>query len=405
MHRTSVEAAAPHPPTWLIVTSGTVALAAAMGIGRFAFTPLLPLMMRDGTLNAAAGAEWAAANYAGYLVGALTASIFAGHPQRGLRLSLIGIVLSTMAPASIDRGSMELVGAVLRAVSGVCSAWALVCASSWCLTELARRHSAQLGAWIYCGVGLGIALAGTIAWLGGQQTASALWLELGTITALGTIIVAAGLGRRTSAPPPAGTHSHAQLATKSTNRQWDIVACYGVFGFGYIIPATFLPAMARELTTDPLVFGITWPLLGLAAAVSVALAAHRLHGWPRRRVWALAQGTMAVGTALPLISHALWSLAASAVLVGGTFMVATMAGLQLARELSPANPTPLLARMTVAFAVGQIIGPVVIRLLGTGTRAGWDSMAWASAASTLLLAISTAWLCRNAEPAASHPAS
>ncbi|MFZ5736093.1 MAG: YbfB/YjiJ family MFS transporter [Pseudomonadota bacterium] len=400
MQRRSAEAAAPHPPTWVIVVSGIVALAAAMGIGRFAFTPLLPLMLRDGTLNAAAGAEWAAANYAGYLAGALTASIFAGHPQLGVRLSLVGIALSTMAPAWIDRDSMELVGAVLRAVSGVCSAWALVCASSWCLTELARRHRPQLGAWIYCGVGLGIALAGTIAWLGGQQTASALWLELGTITAAGTIIVAAGLGRRTSAPPPAVTPAHAQIVTKSADRQWDIVACYGVFGFGYIIPATFLPAMARELTADPLVFGITWPLFGLAAALSVALAAHRLHGWPRRRVWALAQGTMAVGTALPLISHALWSLAASAVLVGGTFMVATMAGLQLARELSPANPTPLLARMTVAFAVGQIIGPVVIRLLGTGTWAGWDSMAWASAASTLLLAISTAWFCRDGGPLA-----
>ena len=47
-----------------------------MGIGRFAFTPLMPLMMRDGTLSAAAGAEWAAANYGGYLVGALTASWF-----------------------------------------------------------------------------------------------------------------------------------------------------------------------------------------------------------------------------------------------------------------------------------------------------------------------------------------
>ena len=66
--------------TRLVVGSGIVALAVAMGVGRFAFTPLMPLMMRDGTLSAAAGAEWAAANYAGYLVGALTASWFSGEP-------------------------------------------------------------------------------------------------------------------------------------------------------------------------------------------------------------------------------------------------------------------------------------------------------------------------------------
>ena len=73
--------------TWLVVGSGIVALAVAMGIGRFAFTPLMPLMMRDGTLSAAAGAEWAAANYGGYLVGALTASWFSSDPRRGLRLA------------------------------------------------------------------------------------------------------------------------------------------------------------------------------------------------------------------------------------------------------------------------------------------------------------------------------
>jgi hypothetical protein len=80
------------------------------------------------------------------------------------------------------------------------------------------------------------------------------------------------------------------------------------------------------------------------------------------------------------------------VLVGGTFMVATMAGLQLARERVPSNPTPLLARMTVAFAAGQIAGPLFVRLFGAGSWAGWDALAWANAASTVLLALSAAWL-------------
>ena len=82
----------------------------------------------------------------------------------------------------------------------------------------------------------------------------------------------------------------------------------------------------------------------------------------------------------------------TAVLVGGTFMVATMAGLQLARELEPRSPAPLLAALTVAFALGQIAGPVVIRLLGPGLRGGWDALAWASGAATALLAGSSLWL-------------
>ena len=177
-----------------------------------------------------------------------------------------------------------------------------------------------------------------------------------------------------------------------------LVLCYGTFGFGYIVPATFLPAMARQQVSDPLVFGLTWPLFGLAAGLSVVAAARWLAAWPRRRVWALAQGTMALGTALPLATQALWALAACAVLVGGTFVVATMAGLQLAREEAPSNPTPLLARMTVAFAAGQIAGPLLVRALGPGLRAGWDALAWANALATVLLLLTAAWLWRGVPP-------
>ncbi|HEY8613054.1 MAG TPA: YbfB/YjiJ family MFS transporter, partial [Roseomonas sp.] len=296
-----------------------------MGIGRFAFTPLMPLMMRDGTLSAAAGALWAAANYGGYLAGAVTASWFSVDLRRGLQLSLIGIVLTTVAAAWVDGASAPLLGAVLRAAAGVFSAWTLVCSSSWCLAELARRGAPGLGAWIYTGVGLGIALAGVLAWLGGRQPASRLWLELGLISAAGAVFVGLSLGGRRAAPLDAACAS----STAPTGRRsghLPLVLCYGTFGFGYIVPATFLPAMARQQVSDPLVFGLTWPLFGLAAALSVAVAARWLSGWPRRRVWALAQGTMALGTALPMATQALWALTASAVLVGGTFMVATMAG-------------------------------------------------------------------------------
>lgn len=389
----------PDHTNWLIVTSGIVALAVAMGIGRFAFTPLMPLMLRDGTLTVAAGAEWAAANYIGYLLGALTAAWFSSNPRRGLQLALVGVAVTTLAIAGIGHGSSPLIGALLRGAAGVLSAWALVCTSGWALAELARRQAPQLGAWIYVGVGLGIALAGTLAWLGGQQPARWLWLEMGLLAAVGALFVGLRLhdagsaaAAASAAPPPPRAAAQGQLP---------LVLCYGTFGFGYIVPATFLPAMARQQVADPLVFGLTWPLFGLAAAMSVMAAARYLSAWPRRRVWALAQGTMALGTALPLATPSLWALAVSAVLVGGTFMVATMAGLQLARERLPANPTSLLARMTVAFAAGQIMGPLLVRALGPDPVAGWDALAWANAAATALLLVSAAWLWRGTDPLSS----
>lgn len=403
MDSTPLTDSAGRPATSLIVGGGIVALAAAMGIGRFAFTPLMPLMLRDGTLTAAAGAEWAAANYVGYLLGALTAPWFSRDPRRGVELSLFGVAATTLAPAWIGGDAPSLLGIALRGGAGVFSAWALVCASGWCLGELAARRVPRLGAWIYVGVGLGITLAGVLAWIGGRQPASRLWLELGLVGMAAAAFVALLPGRRESVRERAAPRAPKEIAVRQTGHL-DLVACYGAFGFGYILPATFLPAMAREQVSDPLVFGLTWPLFGLAGALSVAAAARWLSGWPRRRVWALAQGAMTLGTAFPLATQALWSLAASAIFVGGTFMVVTMAGLQFAREQLPANPTPLLARMTVAFALGQIAGPLLVRLIGDGGWTGRDGLALANAAATAVLAISAAWLWRGGGTARRMPA-
>jgi len=391
----------PDPTISHVVLSGIVALAVAMGVGRFAFTPLMPLMLRDGTLSAADGAVWAAANYAGYLLGALTAVRVFTHPRRGVQWALFGVALTTLALAWSGDGLSAFTGGVLRAAAGVFSAWALVYTSSWCLAELGRRQAPQSGAWIYSGVGLGIALTGAFAWLGGQQPAHWLWLELGLLALAGALFVGArlqGSGGLPLMPTPRAPSSPERVAGRG---HMPLVLCYGISGFGYIVPATFLPAMARQQVADPLVFGLTWPLFGLAAAVSVVLAARRLSSWPRQRLWACAQATMALGTALTLVSQTLAALAVSAVLVGGTFMVITMAGLQLARERMPLNPTPLLARLTVAFALGQIAGPLLVRVLGPGSLAGWGAYAWANATATVLLLFSAGFLWRDTDSSSS----
>lgn len=374
-----------------VVAIGMLALAIAMGIGRFAFTPLLPLMLRDGAIDGATGAEWAAANYLGYFVGALTAARFASDPWRGLRFALLGVTLSTLPIALALHLAASGPGMLLRAAAGVFSAWTLVCASSWCLPELARRRVARLGAWVYTGVGLGIAAVGAYAWLGGFQSAAALWLQTGVLAAAGTIWIWRRLPAQVAAAI-AISPSTAGATSGAVRGQWSLVACYGIFGFGYIIQATFLPATAREQVANPLVFGVAWPLFGLAAAASVAIAARWLHARPRLQVWAGAQALMALGTILPLASRSLMSLAASAVLVGGTFMVTTMAGLQFARERLPANPTPLIARMTMAFALGQIAGPMLVRALDGGRWFGFDAFDAANAMAAVLLAASAAVL-------------
>lgn len=336
------------------------------------------------------GTDWAVANYVGYLLGALSASRFGRSARLGMQLSLAGIAVLTLAIVLIN-ASIPLAGLMLRGVAGVFSAWAMVCASAWCLNALAALNAAKYGSWIYTGVGLGIALAGAMAWLGGGQSSGALWLELGMLACAGGVLAAACMRRTSELSEAPGPVNKQRIATNGGNG-WSVVICYSIFGLGYIIPATFLPTMAKQLTSDPRVFGLAWPIFGLAAALSVAAVSGWMSGWSRMSLWALAQGTMAIGTLLPLFFNSLWSIALCSVLVGGTFMVATMAGLQMARVIMPATPTVLLGRMTAGFAAGQIMGPLMVRAIGSGRIAGWDAISWANAVATVLLAGSAIWL-------------
>jgi MFS family permease len=348
-----------------------VALAVAMGIGRFAFTPLLPLMVRDGTLPQSVGAWLAASNYLGYLAGALTASRLGLSLPALMRVSLAGIVMATLAMGAFDGLAVWV---VLRFVAGVMSAWTLVATSAWALQHLAQAGRADLSGMVYAGVGFGIAFAGLFCLAAAQPgvPASRIWLELGAIAALAIALPSLLPGRSWCASAPS---SGSMPTTSTQERRIGLVICYGLLGFGYILPATFLPALAREVVDDPQVFGLAWPLFGIAAALSTIATARRFGRANRLRVWATSHLLMAIGVVLPSLWLTPVTIAISALVVGSTFMVVTMIGMLEARARSPTNPTALLGLMTTAFAIGQLGGPVfsaVLELLPVGHRAALD---------------------------------
>jgi MFS family permease len=169
-------------------------------------------------------------------------------------------------------------------------------------------------------------------------------------------------------------------------------------GFGYILPATFLPALARTVVDDPRLFGLAWPVFGATAAVSTVLAGWLMRRVSRLRVWAASQLLMGVGVLLP----GLWvngaTIALSALLVGGTFMVITLAGVQEMRARAPAQAARLVGRITAAFAFGQIAGPALSALLLQWPALHSRGLSLALQAGALGLLASGAWLWRRATP-------
>jgi MFS family permease len=373
------------------------ALAVAMGIGRFAFTPLLPLMVRDGSLAPSAGAWLAASNYLGYLAGALTASRLGLSPSMLMRASLAAIVVATAAMGAFDGLAAWI---ILRFVAGVLSAYTLIATSGWALQHLTRAARTKLSGIVYAGVGLGIAFTGVFCIAAAQPgvPADQLWLELGVLAALAVVCSTPFVGRPLETSDLVETSDLARSSSQlevTLAPYIGIVVCYGVLGFGYILPATFLPALAREVVDDPQVFGIAWPVFGIAAALSTIVTARHFGHINRLRVWAVSHLLMAAGVILPSELLAPVTIAIAALLVGSTFMVVTMIGMQEARARAPSNPTALLALMTAAFAVGQLAGPVVAGTLELLPIKPSTALGYALHLAASALALSAAYLWRH----------
>lgn len=378
----------------VLAAAGALSLAVAMGIGRFAFTPMLPLMIRGGVIDTAAGGWLAAANYLGYLAGALSAARVGCSPRTLALTALIGIALLTAAMAFPGPPALWL---ALRFLAGAASAWAFVGTSVWCLSALAAQGRTDLGSAVYSGVGAGIAVTGIWCLVAAAMGAGAesLWIQLGALVLVAAGLVAAVLrrlreGTSAAAPGPAAGTGAVAAGT------YGLVLCYGTMGFGYILPATFLPLLARSVVDDPRLFGLAWPVFGLMAAVSAWFSARLLARVSRLQVWAVSQVLMGIGVLLPSLWLSGWTIAASALLVGGTFMVITLLGVQEIRARAPARSTVWVARMTAAFALGQIAGPVLSTLMLQWPAFRGHSLNLSLQAGSVALLASAAWLWRQA---------
>lgn len=379
------------PSPLAVCLAGALSLAVAMGIGRFAFTPMLPLMIQGGQLDVAAGGWLAAANYAGYLLGAMTASRM-GWPAP--RLAAIALLLTAGLTAAMALPGPAWLWLGLRLAAGICSAWAFVATSVWCLGALARLQRPSWGGGLYAGVGAGIALAGLFCLAGAAAGASApaLWLMLAVLALVLLAPVAAvlrslGVAALVTAAAPSGKAPPA--------RTTGLVVCYGVLGFGYILPATFLPVLARSVVEDPKLFGLAWPLFGLTAALSTFMAGWWMRRASRLQVWAVSHVLMGIGVLLPGLWLSGLTVALSALLVGGTFMIVTMAGVQEIRARARGEPTALVGRMTAAFALGQIAGPIASSLLLRMPALAANGLNLALQAGAVALLLSAVWLWRQ----------
>jgi len=393
-----------------IALAGLVSLAVAMGIGRFAFTPLLPMMLHDGVVDLP-GASWlASANYLGYMLGALLCTLqpwlwarFRSPPALAyvwlVRAGLAATGLLTLAMA----WPMPAAWPALRFAAGMASAVVFIYTSGWCLARLAKLGVPAMGGIIYAGPGAGIVVSGLLAsgMVAWGWTAATGWLILGGLAfglsaavwrilrggehlvALGGAgAAAAGVGA--VAPPQ---HGQSEMAL--------LTLAYSLAGFGYIITATFLPVIARAALPGSAWLDLFWPIFGLGVMLGALLAARLPHGADLRVRLGVCYGVQALGIGVSLWSPSLAGFAVGSLLLGVPFTAITFFALQEVRRLRPATAASFIGLLTAAYGVGQILGPQLVALLlrRSASRGEGFTLALEIAAGTLLVGAALyAWM-------------
>ncbi|MBU2285808.1 MAG: MFS transporter [Gammaproteobacteria bacterium] len=334
-----------------------VTLGVAVGLGRFAFTPMLPVMLGEGKLDLQAGGLLASLNYLGYFIGALSCAAIRAKPATMMRGALL-------ATAALLFGMGLLSGlttwGVLRTLAGVVSAWAFVFASGWGLRRLAETGAPALGGVIYAGPGFGIAVTGLLGGTVGRWGSQVGWIGCGVLALVLISTVWTLLGDQAAEQPATAGAAPSLGAAQGPTRSdalW-LVSLYGLAGFGYIITATFLPVIARQALPGSPWPDLFWPMFGLAIVPGALIGARAPIEWDNRLLLAAGYALQATGVILSVIWPTIAGFMLGSLLLGMPFTAITLFAVREARRLRGNASAGLIGYATASYGVGQIAGPL-----------------------------------------------
>ena len=346
-----------------VLSAGIFSLILVLGVARFSYTPLLPLMQQQAGLGVAAAGWLAAINYAGYLSGALIASRISSLVLKD-RLYRMGMVLAIVSTLVMGLSTNLVVWAISRYVAGLTSAAGMLLGTGLIMNWLIRHnHRSELGIH-FAGIGLGIAgCAGAVMlftpWLDWREQ----WFAF---TALGCLLLVPAL-RWLPPPDTSGlTTTGKRLQDKPPSALYlrVFMAAYFCAGFGYVVSVTFIVAIVNQLPGLAGWGNLVFLAIGIGAApacINWDFIARRIGDLNALILAALLQ---IVGILLPVLVPGLWSAMLGSLLFGGTFIGMVSLVLSMAGRYYPGMPAKMMGKMTLSYGVAQIIGPAITGMIG-----------------------------------------
>lgn len=336
-----------------IMIGGILGLAVAMGIGRFAFTPIIPYMEAQAGLDHFHAGQIASSNYLGYLLGAL----FAGYLLARVNFRTVyatALIRSSVSTCVMACAYTTFWWGVFRFVGGMSSSVILVSIAARITTQLHLNGRSGQGAILFSGVGVGIAGAGAVIPLfntvGGWQGS---WIGVGLC---GFVLSLASLYLVKNVRNDVHLACPAAINMASTGNKL-LIGAYFLEGLGYIVMATFLVTIVKEAPGLAAYSSPSWIIVGLSAAVSPVVWQMISGVIGTRQALTMAYFIQALGMYAGIYLTGLTGVLITAITFGGTFMGITSLTLAEGTRRGAATQTNFVAVLTFAYAFGQIIGP------------------------------------------------
>ncbi|MEH6822780.1 MAG: YbfB/YjiJ family MFS transporter [Motiliproteus sp.] len=370
-----------------VLSAGVLSLVLMMGIARFAYTPLLPIMQQQAGLGVSEGGWLAAINYLGYLCGALIAALISDLVIKD-RLYRIGLVVAVITTAGMGLTDNFWLWSVLRFFAGLSTAAGMLLGSGLILNWLIRHnHRSELGIH-FSGVGLGIALCAIAVELMSRYVDwSSQWLILTLIGALILIPAWAWLPSPDTTTVPSSSGAMADAPPSRAFMRLFMIA-YFCAGVGYVISATFIVAIVDQLPGLEGKGAWTFMVVGLAAAPAAILWDLVARRFGNLNALICASVLQIIGILLPVIEPNFTLSMIGAILFGGTMVGIVSLVLTMAGRYYPTRPAKMMGKMTLSYGVAQIIAPAITGLLAERSGSYSDGLYLAAtmmAVGTVLL--------------------
>ena len=369
-----------HPARLILILSLTPTV--GLGIGRFAYSLVLPDMRDSLGWSYSAAGFMNTINAAGYLAGALMASRLikryglSAAVRWGTLACIVSLVLCALSGNFVVLSFARLLAGVGAAV-GFVAGGAL--AARIAQTRPARANF--LLSLFYAGPGLGILSSGLIAPFVLQAFGPGSWWIVWWAMTLLSIVLTAPL--MLAAIDADGGLADTAPASFPLGPVLIYLTGYFLFGAGYIAYMTFMIAYVRDSGGGPAAQSAFWSLIGASAFVTPWLWGRVLAFNRGGLSTAIVLGANALGAGLPLFGHSALLLAVSALVFGVSFFAVVASTTAFVRFNYPPSAWPKgIAAMTIAFGIGQTLGPLAV---GAITDA-FGSLSYALNVSAAMLA-------------------